>query len=410
MCNVTIPDFAGFFGYYGCVNRMDGLGWVQSDTEYMRIPGCGDGFLDTSKDEQCDDMNSINHDGCNATCKIEIYNASWCGDGILFSPDESCEDGNTNDNDYCTNDCAFNVFGDGHVNYGTEQCDDGSQNGVPCVPVYGAPCYYCSSTGVRIRLNYPYWCGDGIVNITLGEQCDDRNYENEDGCDSSCRFETYNTFLCGNGNLDLGEGCDDGNSINHDGCSSTCQNEIYDSSWCGDGILFRPNEQCDDNNIRMHDGCYNCQLETYSPLYCGDGIKFRGYESCDDGNTQSYDSCSNTCLIEKYSSKPYPLAGLNYGIPDPSGIEDVYNVRWYKCGDGTVDYFYGETCDDGNTLSGDSCSSLCKNETYLVDGYCGDGILFSANESCDDGCMNGIPHICEQIIDDGDSCNSTCNR
>ena len=36
-----------------------------------------------------------------------------------------------------------------------------------------------------------------------------------------------------------------------------------------------------------------------------------------------------------------------------------------------------ETCDDGNTISGDGCSSLCMSE-------CGNGIL-SANEECDDG-------------------------
>ena len=33
------------------------------------------------------------------------------------------------------------------------------------------------------------------------------------------------------------------------------------------------------------------------------------------------------------------------------------------CDDGTVDYVYGETCDDGNTVSGDGCSSTCKSNS-----------------------------------------------
>jgi cysteine-rich repeat protein len=29
------------------------------------------------------------------------------------------------------------------------------------------------------------------------------------------------------------------------------------------------------------------------------------------------------------------------------------------CGNGIIDREYGEECDDGNTISGDSCSSFC---------------------------------------------------
>lgn len=54
-------------------------------------------------------------------------------------------------------------------------------------------------------------------------------------------------------------------------------------------------------------------------------------EQCDDGNTASGDGCSSTCVIE---SAPAPA-----------------------CGDGNLDS--GEQCDDGNTSSGDGCSSTC---------------------------------------------------
>jgi cysteine-rich repeat protein len=51
-------------------------------------------------------------------------------------------------------------------------------------------------------------------------------------------------------------------------------------------------------------------------------------ETCDDGNTVSGDGCSSTCTLE---------------LP--------------VCGNGVIEN--GETCDDGNTNSGDGCSSVC---------------------------------------------------
>ena len=67
-------------------------------------------------------------------------------------------------------------------------------------------------------------CGNGKVDP--GEQCDDGNNENGDGCSSSCQRE------CGNGHLDPGEQCDDGNRVSGDGCSATCQNECASDAQC----------------------------------------------------------------------------------------------------------------------------------------------------------------------------------
>ncbi len=66
--------------------------------------------------------------------------------------------------------------------------------------------------------NYPY-CGNKIVEP--GEECDDGNLKDNDGCSSKCKKEN----LCGNGNIDSGEECDDGNKISGDGCSSNCKFE-----------------------------------------------------------------------------------------------------------------------------------------------------------------------------------------
>jgi cysteine-rich repeat protein len=85
------------------------------------------------------------------------------------------------------------------------------------------------------------FCGDGIVNS--GEDCDDRNLGEEDGCSPECRIEA-----CGNSAIDGGEQCDDGNLLPGDGCDAACRTE------CGNAALDA-GEQCDDGNEETGDGC-----------------------------------------------------------------------------------------------------------------------------------------------------------
>lgn len=73
------------------------------------------------------------------------------------------------------------------------------------------------------------------------------------------------------------------------------------------------------------------------------------------------------------------------------------------CGNGKYEKTYGETCDDGNIINGDGCSSICKiengwsfkiyslieNKSYCnrqvnSDSFCGNGVV-EGNEECDDG-------------------------
>ena len=112
-----------------------------------------------------------------------------------------------------------------------------------------------------------------------------------------------------------------------------------------------------------------------------------GTEQCDDGNTVSGDGCSSTCHIEPHYTCPTP------------GKPCVHDVI---CGDGIIEGV--EQCDDGNTKNGDGCSSTCTVECGWVcpplaacrAAKCGDGLV-AGNEQCDDG--NTI---------DGDGCSSIC--
>jgi len=68
----------------------------------------------------------------------------------------------------------------------------------------------------------PLICGDGAQ--TTGEQCDDGNTADGDGCSAACEVEG-GASVCGDGVVDAGEQCDDGNMVAGDGCDALCQNE-----------------------------------------------------------------------------------------------------------------------------------------------------------------------------------------
>jgi uncharacterized repeat protein (TIGR01451 family) len=214
------------------------------------------------------------------------------------------------------------------------------------------------------------FCGDGILDP--GEECDDGNNIDGDGCQGNCLLP-----FCGDGILDPGEECDDGNNIDGDGCQGNCL-----LPFCGDGILD-PGEECDDGNNIDGDGCQgNCLLP-----FCGDGILDPG-EECDDGNNIDGDGCQADCSL--------PFCGD--GILDPGEeCDDGNNIDGDGCqadcmlpfcGDGILDA--GEECDDGNNIDGDGCQADCSLP------FCGDGIL-DPGEQCDDG--NNI---------DGDGCSADC--
>jgi cysteine-rich repeat protein len=83
--------------------------------------------------------------------------------------------------------------------------------------------------------------------VEFGEECDGTF-----GCSDECRL-----FACGNGRLDPGEECDDANSLDNDGCTS-CKYNL-----CGDGQLFVGVEECDlgaDNGTPGASCDVNCRV------------------------------------------------------------------------------------------------------------------------------------------------------
>lgn len=116
--------------------------------------------------------------------------------------------------------------------------------------------------------------------------------------------------ICGNRVIETGEECDDGNTNNSDGCSSVCKIE---TAICGNRRIELW-EECDDGNVTPSDGCSEiCKIES---AICGNG-QLELWEECDDGNVQDWDTCSASCKISSAEC-------------DTWGIVISTKIEWWK--------------------------------------------------------------------------------
>lgn len=198
---------------------------------------CGDAILDP--DEACDDGNTIDGDGCYASCLAigpgftcpepgtPCQPFGKCGDGFI-SGSEACDDGNRDPMDGCSSACLL-------------------EPGFACAPGEGGDGSECVETD----------CGDGITEGQ--EQCDEGEnngliFGNGTGCTFACTPEPTCrnsqgvtdacTAVCGDGAIASGEACDDGNSNSGDGCSQSC--EIEDGFTC-EPLVMKDTVDCATN-------------------------------------------------------------------------------------------------------------------------------------------------------------------
>ena len=154
-------------------------------------PVCGDGRLHPAV-EQCDDGNTLDGDGCSSRCMVE---GGVCGNGIR-EKGEACDDGNTTASDGCSPTCLLEATPPELVII--------TESSAPLMVVEPSYTYEAVTdmryeaqpikTEPKYEINYEAqtvhqlaYCGDGITQANLGEQCDDGNKVDDDFCDSTCR-------------------------------------------------------------------------------------------------------------------------------------------------------------------------------------------------------------------------------
>jgi cysteine-rich repeat protein len=169
--SVTYPvqihdDVTGF--------RLAKSGAAAADEPVLEV--CGDGEINVTG-ETSDPPGSQQSNG--QVCRD---NCTYCGDEHVDT-NEQCDDGNTDNEDDCRNDCTLPRCGD-NVKDPNEQCDDGNT---------------ADGDGCSATCTFEGFCGDGIVQPQLGEQCEPPNTL---GCDANC----HATEIC----LDLTDNDGDG--------------------------------------------------------------------------------------------------------------------------------------------------------------------------------------------------------
>ncbi|MFA5904791.1 MAG: LamG-like jellyroll fold domain-containing protein, partial [Desulfobacula sp.] len=175
---------------------------------------------------------------------------------------------------------------------------------------------YCDTNCHNLGNNNIASCGNGKVES--GEDCDDGNINDGDGCSLQCLLEGSNKnkygSLCGNGKIEKGEQCDDGNIATGDGCSDKC---LFEDSYAINCSSATTTPTTTFNNViipkiclKTDPGCTSSCKHTGTSIsvpVCGNGKIEKG-EQCDDGNINSGDGCKGTesgikgCLWEGSTS------------------------------------------------------------------------------------------------------------
>lgn len=171
--------------------------------------------------------------------------------------------------------------------------------------------------------------------VDSGEQCDDQNTKDRDGCSSRCLLEYVSSAqYCGDGIIQGSEGeqCDNGitqNGVPGTSCTRDCKivaKNIPNVQVCGNGIT-EGDEQCDAGKSINGDYPGSSCLTNCRIPYCGDGI-LAFNEQCDynDVTDSRRIACTRTCELSLGAAPGgSPLAGNITGTP--TGVDPQGNIK-----------------------------------------------------------------------------------
>jgi cysteine-rich repeat protein len=339
-------------------------------------PACGNTAIEGT--EQCDDGNTTSGDGCSGTCTVEPV-------GTVSGP---------------PGDMTFN-----------NAIDPANQGDIYTVTLT-APGYISAQTFAPTAPTCTPTTTDTVIDLL------DSNFDRLDGNDDadgvrcsnlqpsigdelpagtyyvrvssfvtasgptviaaySIRIQTFGVG-CGNTIVETNEACDDGNTTAGDGCNATCQVEPLGTVMGppGDQTFMNeldPASEQDFFRVTLTAPGY-IEAETFAPMSptCTPTSTDTLLALLEDDFTTIVthdDNEDNRCSrIQPTSAELLPagnywvrVSGFGTAIPQ-------YAVRIRAlaqgCGNGISET--GETCDDGNTMSGDGCSAACAFEGMVT--------------------------------------------
>ncbi|MBI2395366.1 MAG: hypothetical protein HYV09_37700 [Deltaproteobacteria bacterium] len=200
---------------------------------------CGDGYVDGANGEECDDANAVSGDGC-SLCKFDCKAAADCDNGNVCDGAETC-------------------------NASTHVCGSSS------APADGTTCTLAAGGSGTCKAKACVKAGCGNSLVEAGEDCDDGDTDDTDGCTKLCRFTCATAADCDDGNKCNGtETCDATTHKCSAGTAVTCSPKTGCTGTCdpATGACTYPDadkdgspcdKDCIDADPAVFPGAYECK-------------------------------------------------------------------------------------------------------------------------------------------------------
>lgn len=375
-----------------CDPPADGV--CTADCQWV-LPNCGDGVVQSDEREECDDGNDRAGDGCHR-CRLE------CGDNVvnpLFG--EQCEPPGTTSGRPCDEACHWvPVCGDGIFQPEKEGCDGSSAWPVP----YGYTCERCK-----------------LVAVAEGGDGDSGDVGDGDGAPAVPCVASHASIVP-DGSFD--EGVDAWTPSVRARVSHDTTDGALELGALRMDFGMAPNAMPDDKGLELalvsrcllvtpgHNYRFRAMAHAATAVDMVASVRVTGYDTYSCSGT-AQPNLAGLSAVRPTRSGWMPVdtmvavtettrtVNLELLMIKPRGVgaamlwDDIRMVSMDTdpaCGNCVLDEQAGESCDDGNRLARDGCSSTCQREG------CGDGFA-SGDEECDDGAL---------LWSDSDTCTPSC--
>ena len=286
-----------------------------------------------------------------------------------------------------------------------EQCDDGPSGSATCT----ANCTLKEGKGGEIVAER--FCGDGVRVVSLGEQCDDGNNNNNDSCTNSCK-----KAICGDGYTQSanGEQCDDKNKVDTDSCNNSCQKPDSTTTVT---TTEETTTTTEDGNTRVTtiatDPDGNITTTDGPPLSCEDTC------AALHSTEASYVPCKDKCDSGSSSSPPPALCRdevttvddgcvcTNFNETDPNRTSSLYRPIPGKWSSGSILTF---GCLEGYVLDGNQTMTCTDRGFWSPDKP--PACTLSAEGECENegGTWYAHDHWCEEEVASPFAAYNDCTR
>ncbi|MCP5468392.1 MAG: thrombospondin type 3 repeat-containing protein [Deltaproteobacteria bacterium] len=318
-----------------------------------------------------------------STIQSKAYAGTFCFCHNLDEPNEMDE--NIMGNDICTSANAFDELKESNhfQHYLCYLCNEVCTEQDDSHP----DCGYCEGFDENMNCSVQdlrgkcSGCGNNVLEGNLGEECDDGNNTNGDGCNEDCKIECANDIDCDDGDPCTDDVCSDENfQCEH---SPNTGNACDDNDACTEGDTCQEGECVGPPKDTDSDGTPDCEdncpddPEKTEPGICGCG------QSDADSDGDGVANCQDLCPDDPNKTEPGQCG---------CGVLDVDNDL-----DGVVD-----------------CEDNCPDDPNKSEpGQCGCGIADTDTDSdgtpdCEDNCPEDSGKInpgvcgCGQSDDDSD--------